>query len=225
MRILEGYASQWKKPEQINDIMGIWVPSGPGFIEKPYKDDRYKNYEWSRFMGRRRLMYAALLMRKTAEARSNGVFGSNQSIEMIEKHAPILLFNGIDSENTDIRDYLAREGLIIPPSKVHILGSGLNNTLDQVHNLASQEGQEFLNSLDGHTLSIVTHVPHATRLLHLLGKNNPFPSGLGVSLLSLPTPQQGIEYKRNEICGILSHIIRGEATVEPFIPSNISFDS
>lgn len=215
----------------LKEIGAILTPSGPGLIEEPFKEDSYNGLEWAAFMGRRRLMISAFYMRRIAEVRAGirnleGIDLSRndeRTKELITECGPTLLFNGRSDENTDVEEYLVSHRVIVPSDKVKILKGQIKNTVDQIRNLKEGEGQAFLQGLPPQSLALITHAPHAVRLLHLMGNNNPFPPNLNVMLFPIPTSPKAEEAKLFDISGLAYYQIVGEASEKPFVPSNVDF--
>jgi hypothetical protein len=241
IKALDGLARQQLKlgedvlpKEAADDVAMIWVPSGAGYIEQPFKDDPYRDKPYARSQGRQRLMHAARLVRKISERRS-GEAPLRKSISKaladralarmnIALYGPDIFFNGRLDENKDVINYLNQEDNIIPSNKVYVFHGDIKSTLDQVRSLKSEEFQKYLASRPGKKIIIATHVPHAMRLLHMLEKYKPFSEGYEVFLYPLPIPEvEGDQYVIDEIKGLLYYIAAGQAAETPLTPANLSF--
>ena len=215
------------KPEILNNIGAIWIFSGPGTYDEPTKDDKYKSFPWARGMDRARLSHGARIARMIAESKSgqmsSGSFADiverkRQTKQIIQDNGPEIIYNGTELENSTVSDVLSREGVIIPGGKVHLIGGEIKTTLDQVKTfqLPGKLGPD-------QELSIVSHAPQLLRIIHMLNKYRPFPTGTKIRLFPVPTPQDGkTEYARMEVSGVLRYVyIDKEATVEPY-PYSVS---
>lgn len=216
--------------EEAKKIAAIWVLSGVGTYDiplKPKERDVYKQIPWIQWADRERLNHAAILARKTAEARSGRNFdkGSLENVAerkekmkaVIGEYGPDIIYNGTPLENETVADVLAREGAIIPEGKVSIISGTevhpIVNTTDNIKTFA------FPHPLKpGEELAIVAHGPHLVRVMRIVNKFRPFPEGTKVRLFPLPTAPEGKEqYRDMEILGILNYVYRKkEATAEPY---------
>lgn len=180
-------------PDEAGKIKALWVLSGPGYFDEPFKDDRYKKKPWARWMDRRRVGYALGLIRRLGH--------------------PFLIYNGRDDENARVLTGLGRMG--VPQERVHIISAGIDNTLDQVRSFRLPEGVLLR---PGDVIGIVSHAPHLARVMYMLAHyNEVVPPGVMVRLFPLPTPESGREeYARMEVRGILHHVfISHDAEEEP----------
>jgi len=203
--------------EQIQKIKVLWVLSGPGYYRQPFKEDRYKDVSWAKYMGRHRLTYAGLLMRKFAEAiagipsaaLSTGKISPSipELRTLVATHSPFLLFNGRPDENQDVMAILETDNSIIPPVKVFISGERIDRTVDQVTNL---ELPPTLKFQAGDEIGIITHAPHLMRFGHMLRYQQnelPFPPGVVIRALPLASPSDGkTAYTEQEIRGLLYYV-------------------
>ena len=203
--------------ETIRKIKTLWVLSGPGYYRQPFKEDRYKDVSWAKYMGRHRLTYAGLLMRKFAEAiagipsaaLSTGKISPSipELRTLVATHSPFLLFNGRPDENQDVMAILETDNSIIPPVKVFISGERIDRTVDQVTNL---ELPPTLKFQAGDEIGIITHAPHLMRFGHMLRYQQnelPFPPGVVIRALPLASPSDGkTAYTEQEIRGLLYYV-------------------
>lgn len=235
LRVLEEAGERQKSrielpPEEAKKIAAIWVLSGVGTYDiplKPKERDVYKQLPWIQWADRARLHHAAFLARKVAEARSGQDFnkGSLADLEerkekikaLIAEYGPDIIYNGTEVENATVEDVLAREGIIIPASRVVVIhgtdGHPIVNTADNIKTLGLPRPLS-----PGEELAIVAHAPHLVRVMRILNKFKPLPEGTRVRLFPLPTPSEGkAEYRDMEILGILNYVYRKkEATAEPY---------
>ncbi len=189
-------------------VAALWVLSGPGYYREPFKEDRYKNLEWAKFMGRHRLAYAALLMRKYAEAASGAsttrpIDSKIKTRAMIEQYAPPLIFNGRRDENLDIEQILTEEGIVIPPSKVIIINAAIDNTIHQIKNFALPAG---LIHDSANIIGIVSHAPHLVRAGYAL-PSDILSSGSYFRMFPLASPNHAVDYWAGEIRGFLYYAL------------------
>lgn len=205
--------------ESLTKLKALWVLSGPGLYRQPFKDDRYRDKPWAQFMGRNRLTYAGMLMRRIAEAISGETSAAGDAQKQLLSHyAPYLIFNGRQDENSDVQTILAEEGTIIPQAKVWIPKTPIDKTIDQVRRLTLPPELEIKS---GDEIGIISHAPHLMRVSHMLNRHKqslPFPPDTIIRAFPLPTPTAGIpEYQNQEVRGLLYYaFVTGEATTEPY---------
>lgn len=199
-------------------LKALWVLSGPGLYRQPFKEDRYRDRPWAQFMGRHRLAYAGMLMRRVAETIS-GEMPTAKDIQkqLLLRYAPYLIFNGRPDENFDVQNILDEENIIIPQEKVWIPKTSIDKTIDQVKGLTLPPDLEVKS---GDEIGIVSHVPHLMRVSHMLNRYKqslPFPADTIIRAFPLPTPSLGIpEYQNQEVKGLLYYVfVSSEATAEP----------
>lgn len=213
--------------ESLAKLKALWVLSGPGLYRQAFKDDRYRDKPWAAFMGRHRLTYAGLLTRRLAEAKLGIPYDHLQKGEItplkpvirnrILEMAPVILFNGREDENLDVRSIVSEGGNVIPPEKVWISGKSNNKTVDQVTDLALPPDL-ILNS--GDEIGVITHAPHFMRFSHMLNHFRDrlqIPQGVSLRAFPLLSPQNSQEYTNQEVRGLLYYVfITGEATEESY---------
>jgi len=198
-------------PDVANNVKLLWDLSGPGTYDMPTKDDKYKDFPWARNMDRARLNYTARLTKRIAEVKSGVDYNSGsladvgerkeKTKKLIEEYGPTILYNGTGEENATVEDVLGREGIIIPRSKVHVVGEGIATTVDQVKDFKIPEGVSLDDSGE---IGIISHAPHLMRTMHMINRYRPFPEGTKVRLFPLPTPDEGKdEYAMMEARGLL----------------------
>jgi hypothetical protein len=194
-------------------VAAIWVFSGPGTYDLPYKDDRYRDYPWAHGMDRARLDRAAILARKIAQKRSGQSFGGEglssvgeqkeKTKALIREFGPKIIYNGTEVENATVEDVLAREGIIIPKGNVEVLKSRIDNTVDQIRTFQVPQGLD----IEGKEIALISHAPHLERALHMIGRYQPLPKGAMPRLFPISTPEEGREtYAEMEIRGMLYYI-------------------
>lgn len=205
--------------ESLAKLKALWVLSGPGLYHQPFKEDRYKDKPWSKFMGRHRLAYAGMLMRRIAETASGEIPSARDAQkQLLLQYAPYLIFNGRQDENSDVQTILAEESVIIPRAKVWIPETPIDKTIDQVRGLTLPPELEIQS---GDEIGVISHTPHLMRFAHMLNryKNSlPFPPNTFIRAFPLPTPAAGIpEYQNQEVRGLLYYaFVTGKATTEPY---------
>lgn len=207
-----------KTADEASRIKAIWVFSGPGTYDQPFKNDRYKDKPWARFMDRIRLNRAAWLMRKLTEEILGNTLDGIRNPEIVRQafleNGPFLIYNGRHDENDAVRDVLTRPGIVIPKEKVHFIDARIDNTFDQVKTFSLPPG---LTLKSGENIALVSHAPHLMRLLHIINKVKPFLEGAKVQLFPIASPSDGRqEYAEMEIRGLLyATFISGEAEETP----------
>jgi hypothetical protein len=211
--------------EVARNIVAIWDFSGPGTYDKPFKEDRYKDYKWAEGMDRARLNHTALLARKITEAIIGGVERGElsrvqtriaRSRENIREVGPFIIYNGTEEENAVVRDVLTRQGVVVPAEKVIIPEGRIEKTSDQIAKIKLPESVD----IGGKEVAIVSHAPHLSRVIRMINRYRPFPENTKIRLFPLPTPQAGkFEYAMMEIRGILYYVYvspDSEATKDPY---------
>lgn len=214
-------------PEVAERITALWDFSGPGTYDQPVKEDRYKNYPWARGMDRSRLNYSAWLVRKISEAVSDeklrGPIGEaperkEKARELIAEKGPVILYNGTELENSVVKDVVMREGIMIPPEKIVVMGKGIDSTVDQVRSFKLPEELHR----PGGEIGIVSHAPHLMRIAHMLSWYEPLPKDMTVRLFPVPMPTEGKEeYTATEIRALLYYIFLGQNAKAKAYPSVI----
>lgn len=203
-------------------IKTIWCFSGPGTYDLPFKEDRYKDKIWAEFMDRRRLNYAAFLMRKITQIHSGNQLQDNKDPQKMRaailKYSPYLIYNGRKDENETVRDVLGRKGIIIPEEKVHIINAAIDKSIDQIRTFNLPPS---LSLKQGDRIALVSHAPHLMRVLHMIEKVKPIQEGVGIQVFPVPTRSAGRqEYSEMEVRGLLyATFIAGEAaeTAYPYL--------
>lgn len=208
-----------KTAEEAKKIKALWVFSGPGTYDLPFKDDRYQNFPWAGFMDRRRLNRAGWLMRKITEIAIGKLLdGTKNPYDMrqaILENGPYLIYNGRPDENATVEDVLKRPGIAIPRGKVHVIDAIIDNTLDQVK---SFDLPINLNLQSDDRIALVSHAPHLARVLYVIDKFRPFPEGVRIQAFPIATPREGKQiYAEMEIQGILYYaFVSNEASKNPY---------
>ncbi len=220
---VSGYPAQEgllpKTAEDAQKIKAIWVLSGPGYYSQPIKDDRYKDKPWAKWMNRNRADRAAWLARRITEIRMGQILPNDPEVikQAIAKDGPMLIYNGRADENQEMHRALTNKKAFIPVEKVFITGEGIDRTTDQVAGFRLPDGMK-LN--EGEQIALVTHGPHAVRVLHLIQrvveKNNenpyldpnfPFKRGITLKVSPVHSTADGLKaYSLLEINGILHYL-------------------
>lgn len=213
-------------PEEAKRIKVIWDISFAGTYLKEFQDDRWKAIPWAGWTDRRRLNYSAALMRRLTEKITGKSYkvplGRKLTTEQveelrsdIEKSGPYLIYGATTEQNEDVEMVLTEQGVVIPRCKVHIIKEKIVNTVDQMETFSLPTGFQIQN---GDILALVAHAPHMVRVLHMLNRYKPIPSGMIVQPHPLPSPPSaGINYAMQEISGLLYYtFISGDSTEESY---------
>lgn len=195
------------------NVKALWVFSGSGTYDKPFKDDAYEKISWAHGMDRARLNRAAWLVRKIAEIRGNEAAlrgslsripeGKVRARELILKYAPLIIYNGREDESAVVRAVLTRAGVVVPREKVLILGEGIRNTRDQVKAFALPDSCKE----DGKEIGLVSHAPHLMRIAHMLNRYRPLPDDMKVRLFPIASPPEARAiYAAMEVKGLLYYL-------------------
>ncbi len=202
--------------ETADKIGVIWVFSGPGTYEKPFKNsDKFRKYPWAAWMDKIRLNHAALLAKKIAEVRSGTTSSQDpaKTRKMIADYGPYIVYNGFLEENSAFERMLEHGGAILPAEKVKIIHANLETTVDQIKTFELPEDPSVSNK----EVALVSHAPHLDRILHMLPKYNVLGKGSTPFLFPVPTPQTGEEqFAAMEVRGLLYRMfITKDATEKP----------
>lgn len=208
-----------KDVEEVSTIKAIWVLSGPGYYGQPFKEDRYKDKPWARWMDRNRAHRGAWLARRLTEIKIGQRLPNDSSVirQAILQNGPIIIYNGRNDENQEIRRALTDQKAFVPSEKVFITDEGIDNTVDQVRGLRLPLGVEMEQ---GDKIALVTHSPHVLRTLHVIQRitelqrensnhrlDFPISDETILKISPVRTPIDGLrEYATLEICGLLQYI-------------------
>jgi hypothetical protein len=197
--------------ELAKSIGAIWTFSGPGTYDEPITDHdtAYDAYPWAHGMDRERLNYTARLARKITEA-STGIThpASPATIEAevqktkqdIADFGPHIIYNGTPKGNAAVESVLAQEETIIPAENVSVIGEDIKNTIDQLKTF-KLPGDLLI---EGKKIALVSHAPHFPRIVRMINRYQPFPTGTKIVLFPLATPGDGRDlYAAREACAII----------------------
>lgn len=212
--------------EEARKIKAIWVLSGPGTYDREFKDDRYKDKPWAAWMDKKRLNYAGMLVRELTEKITGRSFhtplGKKLTMEEVEQirtdienHGPFIIYNGREDENETVESVLERDRIIIPKSKVHIIGAGIENSVSQVKSFNLPES---LQLQAGDVIGVVTHAPHMMRIMHMANKYRPFPTEATIQAFPLHSPTGSMpEYANQEVEALLYYtFVTGDSTEQSY---------
>jgi len=194
--------------EILKNIGLIWEISGSGTFDKPFGEDPYKNYPWTRNMDRNRLNYTMRLAKKITEINSGKSFKGMSSVtkkvktikEAILRYGPYILYNGAPIQNEAVERALDRKGVVVPKEKVEIIDEEIKNTRDQIKTFRLPEGFE----LKGKEIALVAHAPQLVRIMRMINHYKPFPENTMIRLFPLPTSPDGKQtYAKMEVSGSL----------------------
>ena len=215
-------------PETAADIGTIWVLSGPGNYDMPFKPQDNPKLQadkpWLAWFDRARMNQGARLARKVAEIRSGQRIEPAsindlpaqvaESKELIRKYGPYVAYNGYPVETEFAERLLERDGIIVPKDKAHIIHGDLKVTTDQITSFTYPDDVEA----QGKEVAIVTHAPHlAARVLHMANRYQPFFDGSVPYVVPVATPQAGRrEFAMMEARGQLFYMLKkGDAARDP----------
>jgi hypothetical protein len=211
-------------PDIAEKIGAVWVISGAGTYDEPFKKDPYQGIWWARYMDRARINYGTRILRKITETKEDK--RHNGSISTVEerKHdlrqailedGPIVIYNGSGPENDTVRDVLTREGVIIPAEICYIQKEPTANTVVAIKSLHLPE--ILKKEIKGKEVAIVAHGPQLQRIAHIMGKYYPFGEDTQVRFFPIPTPPGGeVEYAIKEARGIVYYaLVKNEAAENP----------
>lgn len=224
MESVASYPSQERllpqAPQESQKIKAIWVLSGPGDYFHPQKEDDYKDKPWAKWMDRSRDMRAAWLARRITEIRIGLSLPRNPEVikQSIAEYGPWVIYDGREDEKQAISQALINKEAIVPAERVFIIGKGIRRkTTDQIKEFVLPKGV-VLN--DGDEVALVTHAPHALRVLHMIQRiaeriranpglypDSPFHGEVILRVSPVVTPSYGLkEYSIQEINGLLHYI-------------------
>jgi hypothetical protein len=214
-------------PEAAEDIDTIWVLSGTGTYDAPFKPQDNPllfGIPWMGGFDRARIGHAARIARKIAELRSGqqleaGSLGGLESRkeatkEMIAEYGPNIVYNGYRSETEFAERLFDRPGMIIPKERVKIIHDDLHVTADQIRTFEYPNDPESKNK----GVAIISHAAHVgARVMHMLSHYRPFTEGTVPYIAPLPTPDAGRrDYALMEARGLLYYVfLRQQAAVKP----------
>lgn len=215
-------------PEIAQNIGALWDISGLGTYDDPIATQpAYKDKLWAYGSDRARLNYSAWLIRKTSETLDPNsratkpdeiLAGIERARKSIGEFGPTLIYNGTDEMNEVIRDVLTRDGIVMPPEKVHVTGQGILKTIDQIKTFSLPENLHQA----GKEIGIVSHAPHLVRIAHMLNRYKPLPLDMQIRFFPVPFrfPETSWEeYAIQEVRGLLYYIYLSknrDATIEPY---------
>lgn len=213
--------------EVAEDIGTVWIFSGTGSYDEPYKPEdnpAFVDLEWTGGMDRARISRGTYLVRKIAELRSGeklerGPIADPVRLkrvrEMILEHGPTIVYNGYPVENENAEELLTRAGTIIPKEKADIIGDNLKTTTDQIKSFKYPDDPK---SKDKNVL-LISHAAHlAARIPHLIDKHRPFARGALPYVSPIATPEIGRrEAALMETRGLIGYIFtHGVASETPY---------
>ena len=223
-----------KTKEEAEKLKAIIVFSAPGTYLKASKEDRYKGWPWSMWMDKRRIDYAAWLVRRITEIRiGERLTNSPDLSKSISEHGPYLLYSGREDERKDILEALSSPSTQFPRSKVILLEGNIDNTIDQVEQLYIPPEVDIRRE---DSVGLVLHSPQMLRMLHNMGavldanreavlKNSsvPFPnfpfSESSPRIKPFPIVSPDKQNVTLEICGIIHYAFYAsppKASKEPY---------
>lgn len=227
--MLEDVAHQPLQPSRsaADNIGTIWVHSGTGNYDQPFKPEdnpRLKVNPWMGGWDHARWSRAALLARKIAEARSGqSIAGgpiSDRSVQLeetkqlIAEYGPTIVYSGYPAETTFAEKLLQRSGIIMPENKVKILHGDLKTTPDAIRTFEYPDDPAARQK----EVAIISHAPHlGARTLHFIQHYQPLTEGSKPYMVPVATPEEGRkEFALMETRGLLYHAyITGLADKEP----------
>ncbi len=157
-----------KTRQEAWNIPALCIYSAPGTAEKAFKNDRYKEYPWSAWMDRNRLLYALSLTKKITETRINKKIDTPEKFhEAVSKYGPEVLYSGRPDEQEAVERWLGTfKGGCMPKEKFHFIGGGIiDNTFDQVSKLYLPE---IIDVSPGEEVGFILHSPQAARMLYMM---------------------------------------------------------
>jgi hypothetical protein len=187
-------------PETAEDIGTLWIFSGTGSYDAPFKGEdnpRWREESWMGGADRSRMMRATYLARKIAEARSGQSIPKETKIdtkrvqaarELIAEFGPDIVYSGYPIENRNAEAVLERPSTIIPLEKVTIIDGDLKVTADQVKTFRYPDSPR---SKDKEVLMVSGATQLAARIPHIINKYKPFVEGSLPYVSPVRTPEGG----------------------------------
>lgn len=214
--------------EAAENIGTIWVHSGTGNYDTPFKPEdntRLRVNSWMGGWDRARMSHAVHLARRIAEIRSGEVIEPGPMSELpmrlektkdlIAEYGPTLFYSGYPAETQFAESLLDRAGMIIPKNKVHILHQELKHTPDAIKTFV------YANAADqSKEVAIVSHAPHlGARILHMMELYRPLTDGSVPYMAPVATPEAGrAKFALMETRGLLYYALLADpllAATEP----------
>jgi hypothetical protein len=215
-------------PETAEDIGTIWIFSGTGSYDAPFKPEDNPRWLESPWMGgadRSRMMRATYLARIIAETRSGQPiptgpkFGTKRvqaTRELIAEFGPDIVYSGYPIENRNAEAVLKRPSTIIPPEKVTIIDGDLKVTADQVNTFRYPDGT---GSREKEVLMVSGATHLAARIPHIINKYKPFVEGALPYVSPVRTPEVGRRQSAlMEARGLLWYIYGAKLATEESYP-------
>ena len=225
-----------KTPEQASKIKALWIISAPGTYFQAYKQDRYANKPWARWMDRQRINYAFKIGRQVGELVSGQKLGEGwlHAKGILEKYGPMIVYNGRSDESLAVAEAVKSpwlripSGLEYPAEKTHIIHpiKGFDPKTSSLDNIRTFRLPPTVSLEEGDEIGVVLHAPQAVRFLYILANfKDTIPQGVNLRVFSLPTPKGGFpEYPMQELRGttyyhfIANPPIAAESP-HPYLPS------
>jgi hypothetical protein len=212
-------------PETADAIGTIWVHSGTGNYDMPFKagdNPRLLDNPWMGGWDRSRLGRAALLARKIAEVRSGTVLKPGPitelparlqaTKELIAAYGPTIVYSGYPTETAYAEKLVERDGIIMPKSKVMIIHGDLKTTADAVRTFEYPDDSEAQSK----EVAVVSHAPHlGARILHMMNYYHPLVQGSVPYMVPIATPAEGRrEFALMETRGLLYYMLLAQQAAE-----------
>lgn len=213
-------------PKTAADIETIWIHSGTGNYDEPFKSSdnpRLQGVSWMAGQDRARLSRGVYLARRIAEVRSgqNIEMASFRSIgerksatkEMIAEYGPTIFYSGYKTETDYVSKLVERPGGIIPAKKLHVLDTPLRVTSDAIRTFEYSSSDAAAKNV-----VIISHAPHlGARILNMIGHFEPLSEGTVPYVSPVATAERGRhDFALMETRGLLYYaLIQGLAAEYP----------
>jgi hypothetical protein len=213
-------------PKTAADIETVWVHSGTGNYDNPFKSDdneRLKDLPWMGGQDRARLDRGVCLAQRIAEIRSgqpteritsdSPLRQVQATRQLITTHGPTLFYSGYESETKYVSRLVDRPDFVMPAEKIRVLDTSLQTTTDAVKTFEYTDEKSATKNV-----VVVSHAPHVGgRILHMMQHFQPLHSGSVPYVSPIASPEIGrYDFAMMEVRGLLYYaFLRGQASEMP----------
>ena len=204
-------------PKIHSDIDAVWIFSGPGTFYQPLDSGEPTFMAWE---DRYRILYGISLARKVTAIRMGKNLQTISDIDM-QSRGPIIIYNGIPSENADFRKAIYGKDHIYPSNKVRIVdvvSNGdtvrtISNTLDQIKSFPKKEIGRSIHR----RVAVISHAAHLARIIRYFKQYKIFPEHITVELFSVRESKKNLMMDaQEETEKIWKYFLKGDLSWDPF---------
>lgn len=159
-----------RQPKLSEDIHAVWVFGGAGTFFKPLIEDEES---WQRWMDRQRIRAGVELVHALTAQKLQR---SPVSLADIDRWGPLLVYNGNQKQNQDLRRALDSGKIKLPRLKVKVIEEvesaegrrPIAVTYDQVASFYQEKARENSPLFGCYRIALVSHSPHFMRIPHYI---------------------------------------------------------